>query len=258
MEKIMTNHDVAIISGAASGIGRAAAVQLAARGVKVVIGTFPGDPHDPMQTQSLVEAQGGQSVIHEVDVRDSGQVDAFAQRAIDEFGSLTIAVANAGILRNAALADLTDAAWDDMLQVDLTGVLRTFRSASKVMKSSGSMVAVSSIAGAVYGWPEHAHYTTAKAGLLGLVRSLAIELAPRGITVNSVVPGIIESPQSLDPVNSLGPEGLKMIAGSIPAGRVGTPDDVASLIDFLASSKASYISGQAIIVDGAYTVRLPV
>ena len=254
----MTNHDVAIISGAASGIGRAAAVQLAARGVKVVIGTFPGDPHDPMQTQSLVAAQGGQSVIHEVDVRDSGQVDAFAQRAIDEFGSLSIAVANAGILRNAALADLTDAAWDDMLQVDLTGVLRTFRSASKVMKSSGSMVAVSSIAGAVYGWPEHAHYTTAKAGLLGLVRSLAIELAPRGITVNSVVPGIIESPQSLDPVNSLGPEGLKIIAGSIPAGRVGTPDDVASLIDFLASSKASYISGQAIIVDGAYTVRLPV
>jgi 3-oxoacyl-[acyl-carrier protein] reductase len=254
----MTNHDVAIISGAASGIGRATAVQMAARGVKVVIGTFPGDPHDPMQTQSLVAAQGGESVVHEVDVRDSVQVDAFAQRAIDEFGDLTIAVANAGILRNAALADLTDAAWDDMLQVDLTGVLRTFRSASKVMKSSGSMVAVSSIAGAVYGWPEHAHYTTAKAGLLGLVRSLAIELAPRGITVNSVVPGIIESPQSLDPVNSLGPEGLKMIAGSIPAGRVGTPDDVASLIDFLSSSKASYISGQAIIVDGAYTVRLPV
>ena len=76
--------------------------------------------------------------------------------------------------------------------------------------------------------------------------------------MNSVVPGIIESPQSLDPVNSLGPEGLKMISGSIPAGRVGTPDDVASLIDFLSSSKATYISGQAIIVDGAYTVRLPV
>ena len=191
-------------------------------------------------------------------MRNSAQVDAFAQRAIDEFGNLTIAVANAGILRNAALADLTDEAWDDMLQVDLTGVLRTFRAASKVMNSSGSMIAVSSIAGAVYGWPEHAHYTTAKAGLLGLVRSLAIELAPRGITVNSVVPGIIESPQSLDPVNSLGPEGLKMISGSIPAGRVGTPDDVASLIDFLSSSKATYISGQAIIVDGAYTVRLPV
>ena len=231
---------------------------MAARGVKVVIGTFPGDPHDPTETQSLIAAQGGQCVIHEVDVRNSAQVDAFAQRAIDEFGNLTIAVANAGILRNAALADLTDEAWDDMLQVDLTGVLRTFRAASKVMNSSGSMIAVSSIAGAVYGWPEHAHYTTAKAGLLGLVRSLAIELAPRGITVNSVVPGIIESPQSLDPVNSLGPEGLKMISGSIPAGRVGTPDDVASLIDFLSSSKATYISGQAIIVDGAYTVRLPV
>ena len=254
----MSNNDVAIISGAASGIGRATAVQMAARGVKVVIGTFPGDPHDPTETQSLIAAQGGQCVIHEVDVRNSAQVDAFAQRAIDEFGNLTIAVANAGILRNAALADLTDEAWDDMLQVDLTGVLRTFRAASKVMNSSGSMIAVSSIAGAVYGWPEHAHYTTAKAGLLGLVRSLAIELAPRGITVNSVVPGIIVSPQSLDPVNSLGPEGLKMISGSIPAGRVGTPDDVASLIDFLSSSKATYISGQAIIVDGAYTVRLPV
>ena len=254
----MANSDVAIISGASSGIGQATAVALAARGVRVVIGTFPGDPHDPTQTQSLISASGGQCVIHEVDVRDSNQVDEFANRAISEYGQLDIAIANAGILRNATLADMSDALWDDMLQVDLTGVLRTFRSASKVMKSSGHLVAVSSIAGAVYGWPDHAHYATAKAGLLGLVRSLAVELAPRGITVNSVVPGIIESPQSLDPVNSLGPEGLRIIAGSIPAGRVGTPADVASLIDFRASAKASYISGQAIIVDGAYTVRLPV
>ena len=119
------------------------------------------------------------------------------------------------------------------------------------------MVAVSSIAGAVYGWPDHAHYATAKAGLVGLVRSLAVELAP-DITINTVVPGIIETPQSLDPVNSLGPEGLKAIAASIPAGRVGAPEDIAALISFLTSPDASYITGQAIVVDGGYTVRLPV
>ena len=99
---------------------------------------------------------------------------------------------------------MTDERWHDMLDVDLTGVMRTLRAGSAKMTDGGAMVAVSSIAGGVYGWEEHAHYAAAKAGVLGLIRSVAAELGPRGIRANAVIPGLIETPQSLDPVNSLG------------------------------------------------------
>jgi 3-oxoacyl-[acyl-carrier protein] reductase len=248
---------VAIITGAASGIGRALAVAYASQGVRTVVGTYPGDPHDPAETAHLIEEAGGTCVVHEVDVRDAAQVEAFAQRAIDEWGRLDIAVANAGVLRKAALAELTDDAWDDMLQVDLTGVLRTLRSAAGRMGEGGAMVAISSIAGGVYGWGEHAHYAAAKAGVVGLCRSLAVELAPRRIRVNVVIPGLIVTPQSSDPVNSLGPEGLARAGEGIPWGRVGLPEEVASVIRFLTSDDAGYVTGQALVVDGGLTVRMP-
>ncbi|MDP9466166.1 MAG: SDR family oxidoreductase [Actinomycetota bacterium] len=253
----MTEQRVAVITGAASGIGRALAVAYAHEGTASVIGTFPGDPHDPQQTAALVQAAGGACVVHEVDVRDAAQTDALAQRAVDEWGRLDVAVANAGVLRKAALEQMTDQAWDDMLSVDLTGVLRTFRSAVARMWGRGSMVAVSSIAGGVYGWGEHAHYAAAKAGVLGLCRSLAVELAPRGVRVNAVIPGLIETPQSSDPVNSLGPEGLRRAGGTIPWGRVGRPEEVASAIRFLTSDDAEYVTGQSLVVDGGLTVAMP-
>jgi 3-oxoacyl-[acyl-carrier protein] reductase len=249
--------EVAIISGAASGIGRALAVAYAERGIRTVVGTFPGDPHDPLETVAAVTGVGGACVVHEVDVRDSSQVDSFAQRAIDEWGRLDIAVANAGVLRKAALADLDDAAWDDLLQVDLTGVMRVLRSAAARMAGPGAMVAISSIAGGVYGWGEHAHYGAAKAGVLGLSRSIAVELAPRGIRVNTVVPGYVVTPQSLDPVNSLGPQGLERAGHDIPLGRPARPEEIAAVIRFLTSDEASYVTGQSIIVDGGLTVRMP-
>lgn len=248
---------VAIITGAASGIGRALAVAYAQTGTASVIGTFPGDPHDPKETAALVQKEGGRCVIHEVDVRDSDQVEAFAQRAVDEWGRLDIAVANAGVLRRSALAELSDVLWDDMLSVDLTGVLRTFRSGASRMLGPGSMVAVSSIAGGVYGWGDHAHYAAAKAGVLGLCRSLAVELAPRSIRVNAVIPGLIETPQSSDPVNSLGPEGLRRAGSDIPWGRVGRADEVATAIRFLTSDDAGYVTGQTLTVDGGLTVAMP-
>lgn len=252
----MTDAPVSIISGAASGIGRATAVRLAADGHRVVVGRFPGDPHDANETLRGVEAVGGEGIVVDLDVASSSSTDAFAEAALSAYGRIDHVVANAGILRRAAFGDMTDEAWDSVLQVDLHGVMRLIRSAVAHLGEGGSIVAISSIAGGVYGWEEHAHYATAKAGVLGLVRSLAVELAPRGIRANAIIPGLIESPQSLDPVNSLGPEGLRAAGEYIPFGRVGRAEEVASVVAFLLSQDAAYVSGQSIVVDGALTVAM--
>jgi 3-oxoacyl-[acyl-carrier protein] reductase len=248
---------VAVISGGVSGIGRALAVAYARAGVSSVLGYHPGDPHDPAEAVAEVEAAGGRVLAVAADVTKTAAVDALIDTAVREFGGLDIAVANAGILRQAPLAELTDQRWEDMLDVDLTGVLRLLRSAAGTMREGGAMVAVSSIAGGVYGWADHAHYAAAKAGVLGLIRSLGVELAPRGIRANAVIPGLIETPQSLDAENSLGPDGLAAAGKIIPAGRVGRPDEVARVIRFLTSDDAAYITGQQLIVDGGLTVRFP-
>jgi 3-oxoacyl-[acyl-carrier protein] reductase len=247
---------VAVVTGAASGIGRAVAEGYAREGGHVVIGSYPGDPHDPHETLRLVEEAGGSGEVVEVDVRDSAQVDELAARARAAHGHIDAVVAAAGVLRRAPVEELTDDAWNDMLSVDLTGVLRTFRSCVPHLREGSAMVAVSSIVGAVYGWEDHAHYAAAKSGVIGLCRSLAVELAPRGIRVNAVIPGLIETPQSSDPVNSLGPEGLKRAGADIPWGRVGQPEEVADVIRFLTSSAARYVTGQELVVDGGLTVKM--
>ncbi|WP_433286266.1 SDR family NAD(P)-dependent oxidoreductase [Pseudonocardia sp. CA-142604] len=248
---------VAVISGGASGIGRALAVAYARAGAHTVVGFFPGDPHNVGETVAAVESENGRCEAVELDVRSFEQTERIAQAAVDTFGRLDIAVAAAGILRRQSIADMTDSAWDDMLAVDLSGVMRVFRSCAARMNRAGAMVATSSIAGGVYGWEDHSHYAAAKAGVLGLCRSLAVELAPRGIRVNAVIPGLIESPQSLDSVNSLGPEGLREAGKIIPAGRVGTVDEAARAIRFLTSDDAAYVTGQSLVVDGGLMVRWP-
>jgi 3-oxoacyl-[acyl-carrier protein] reductase len=247
---------VAIITGAASGIGAATAVTLSRAGYRVGIGSYSGDPHDPGKTLAAVQETGGEAIVIEVDVRDTASVTAFVDAAVTRWGRLDTAIANAGILRAAPFAAMTDEQWDDVLQVDLHGVMRTARAAVTHLGAGGSIVAVSSIAGGVYGWGEHAHYATAKAGVIGLIRSLAVEYGPRGIRANAIIPGLIETPQSLDAVNSLGPDGLRAAGEYIPAGRVGRPEEIAAVAAFLASDAASYINGQAIVVDGALTVAM--
>ncbi|QNE34627.1 SDR family NAD(P)-dependent oxidoreductase [Leifsonia shinshuensis] len=247
---------VSIVSGAASGIGRAAAVRLASRGDRVVIGHYAADPHDAGETLRQVREAGGEGVVVDLDVSSTASVEAFADAALSAYGRIDHVVANAGILRRAPFAEMTDRQWDEVLQVDLHGVMRLARAAVPHLGDGGSIVAISSIAGGVYGWQEHAHYAAAKAGVLGLIRSLAVELGPRRVRANAIIPGLIETPQSLDAVNSLGPDGLRAAGDDIPWGRVGRPEEVASVIAFLTSADATYVSGQAITVDGALTVAM--
>lgn len=252
----MSDQPVAMITGAASGIGAATAVCFAEHGIRVGIGTFPGDPHDPETTLRDVHDAGGEGKIVEVDVRSTESVDTFADSLMSAWHRIDIAIANAGILRETAFDRISDEQWHDMLNVDLHGVMRTARAGLRHMGEGGSVTAISSISGGVYGWQNHAHYATAKAGVIGLVRSLAVEYGPRGIRANAVIPGLIRTPQSTDAVNSLGPEGLDRASGYIPWGRVGHPREVAEVIAFLSSPQASYVSGQAIVVDGALTVAM--
>lgn len=244
---------VAIITGAASGIGAATARIFAQAGADVGIAWYPEDPHDVEPVRETVEAAGRRAIVCEVDVRRRDDVDALVQRCVSELGRVDIAVANAGIARTVPLEDLDDDAWYATLDVDLTGAWRVFRSVLPHMRRAGygRLIATSSVAGTVSAWPQHPHYAASKAGLVGLVQNLAVEYGPDGITANAVAPGVIETPQALDPVNSLGPEGVANVAPKVPVKRVGQPDDIAHLYRYLASEEAAYVTGQLIVADGA-------
>jgi 3-oxoacyl-[acyl-carrier protein] reductase len=244
---------VALITGAASGIGAATARVFANAGARVVLAWYPPDGHDVTLVEKAIAGAGGRCLVAEVDVRRTPDVDAAVQRAVSELGGIDIVVANAGIARKVGLDQLDDEAWDTVLDVDLNGAWRCFRAALPHMRRAGygRLLATSSIAGTVQAWPSLPHYTAAKAGLVGLIRTLAVEYGPYGITANAVAPGVIDTPQANDPVNSLGPDGVRAVGPKVPVRRVGVPDDIAYLFLYLASEQASYVSGQLIVADGA-------
>ncbi|MBM3679566.1 MAG: SDR family oxidoreductase [Actinobacteria bacterium] len=248
----------AVVTGAASGIGAATARAFADAGARVVCGWYPGDPHDVKPVVEAIAAAGGTARAVEVDVSSTEQVQRLLRVAIDEVGGLDVVVANAGIARQVPTAELGDDAFRQLLEVDLIGVFRCFREAIPHLRAQGSgrLLATSSIAGAQIGWPDHAHYTAAKAGLVGLVRTLALDVARDGITVNAVAPGVVVTPQSSDPVNSLGPDGLDAFAGAVPVGRNGRPEDIAAAFLYLASEEASFLTGQTLLVDGGVSLQL--
>lgn len=246
-----------LVTGAASGIGRATALAAAAAGYAVAVGTFADDPYDAAAVAAEIGDRGGRARVVSADVRDTAGMAAAVDQVMTTWGRLDAVVANAGVLKRAPLEAVRDEDWDRILDVDLTGVMRTLRAAAPVLPRGGAAVLVSSIAGAALGWAGHTPYAAAKAGLIGFLRSAALELAPRGIRVNAVLPGVIESPQSLDPVNSGGPDGLVESARTIPLGRVGQAADVAGVITFLLSDAAGYVTGQTLTVDGGLTVAWP-
>ncbi len=247
---------VALITGAASGIGQATAELYARAGADLVLGWYSGDPHDIGETVERVEALGANALAVEADVGSTEGPGRLVSEGIDRFGHVDIVVANAAIARKVPTVDVTDAQWDQIINVDLAGVFRCFRAAlpGMIERGWGRLLATSSVAGTVQAWAEHAHYAAAKGGVAGLVRSLAVEVAPHGVTANALAPGVIVSPQTLDGVNSFGERGLEEFAPSVPTGRNGTPEDVAAAFLFLASEEAAFVNGQVIVIDGAVTL----
>jgi len=242
----------ALITGAASGIGAATAQVFASLGAQTTCGWYAGDGHDVNETVRRIIARGGQAVAVEADVGTADGCARLIDATVEKWGRLDIVLANAGIARIGQFASVTDDEWDRRLQVNLGGVARCFRDALPHMipNGTGRLLATTSTAGYLQGWPLHVDYTTAKAGIVGLVRGLSVEVASDGVTVNAVAPGIIETPQSADPVNSIGPSGLAAITDRIPAARVGEATEIASAFAYLASDEAAYVTGQVIVVDG--------
>lgn len=243
-----------LLTGAGIGIGAATARAFGDAGYRVIVtDVLDGEGEG---VASGINADGGEAEYHRLDVTSTEQADAVVGGVQEHYGALAAVVANAGIAHRVPLPELSDEKWDQTHEIDLKGVMRVCRAAAPAMREAGkgSMIAVSSIMGVAYGWDEHVQYSAAKAGVVGLVRGLAVELARDGVRVNGIAPGYIRTAQALSEEHSLGPEGLEQAAEFIPMGRAGEPEDIADVILFLASDAARYLTGQTIIVDGGLLV----
>jgi 3-oxoacyl-[acyl-carrier protein] reductase len=244
----------ALITGAGIGIGAATARAFAGSGYRVIVTDVLEE--EGRSVADDLGSGGGEAEYHHLDVTDTREVDSVVSTVQDRYGPINTVVANAGIAHRVPLEELTDEKWDLTHEIDLKGVMRVCRAAAPAMRETGrgSMIALSSIMGVAYGWDEHVQYSAAKAGVVGLVRGLAVELARDGIRVNGIAPGYIRTAQALSEEHSLGPEGLEDAADFIPMGRVGEPEDIADVSVFLASEGARYITGQVLVVDGGLLV----
>ena len=232
----------ALVTGASRGIGRSVAQALAAEGAQVALAARSRE-----SLESLAAELGGGSLALPTDARDSESVEAAVSAAAEAFGGLDILVNNAGVTRDALVVRMKDADWRDTLETNLSGAFYFARAASRLMmrQRSGRIVNISSVAG-LRGNAGQANYAASKAGLIGMTKSLARELGARGVTVNAVAPGFIET----DMTAAL-PEALReRVRQGIPLGSFGEASDVASAVLFLASDAARYITGHTLQVDG--------
>ena len=245
---------VSLITGAGIGIGRASALAFAKAGYHVVVTDVLNDEGRAVVAE--ITATGGSAEFHALDVRSTENADAVVTAVGAKHGGIDVIVANAGIAHRVPLDQMTDAKWDHTFDIDLKGIFRVVRPALAGMKArkSGAIIALSSIMGVAYGWDEHVHYSAAKAGVVGLVRGLAVELARDGIRVNGIAPGYIRTAQLLSREHSLGPEAAAKAGEFIPMGRIGEPEDIADVALFLASHAARYMTGQVVVVDGGLLV----
>ena len=239
----------ALISGASRGIGRAAALRLARDGYAVGI-NFIERTDMAESLQKELKTLGVKSVLCQADVADAQAVKEAVRRVEEELGPVDLLVCNAGIAGQALMQDVSGAMWQRYFDVNIGGCKNMVQAVlpSMIHRKCGSIVTVSSIWG-LRGASCEAAYSATKHAIVGLSKSLAMELAPSGIRVNCVAPGVIDT----DMVQVLGQETLKELAEQTPLGRLGRPEDVAEAIAFLGSGKASYITGQVLVVDGGFS-----
>ncbi|MEL6902702.1 MAG: 3-oxoacyl-[acyl-carrier-protein] reductase [Cyanobacteria bacterium J06606_4] len=245
---------VAIITGSSRGIGKAAALALANEGAKVVVNyaRSSGAADEVVAAIGQTSTQtGAEAVALQADVSQADQVDALVQATMDKFGRIDVLVNNAGITRDTLLLRMKPADWQAVIDLNLTGVFLCTRAVSKIMlkQRSGRIINISSVAG-LMGNPGQANYSAAKAGVIGFTKTIAKELAPRGVTANAVAPGFIATDMTEDLKNT------EDILKFIPLGRYGQPEEVAGLIRFLAADPAAaYITGQVMNVDGGMVMH---
>lgn len=236
---------VAIITGASRGIGRATALALGAAGAQVVV-NYARSQAAADEVVAQIEAAGGTAIAQPGDVSDQAQVEALVKATLDQWGRVDVLVNNAGITRDTLLLRMKLEDWQAVINLNLTGVFLCTKAVSKIMvkQRSGRIINIASVAG-LMGNPGQANYSAAKAGVVGFTKTMAKELAPRGITVNAVAPGFIQTDMTSNLSNT--EEILKLI----PLGRYGQPEEIAGVIRFLAADgAAAYITGQVLTVDG--------
>jgi 3-oxoacyl-[acyl-carrier protein] reductase len=240
---------VALVTGASRGLGAAIARELAAAGATVVV-NYANSPAAAESVAAEIQASGGKAWVHQANVADEQQVEALVKAVLDREGRLDVLVNNAGITRDGLLMRMKTADWQGVIDLNLTGVFLCTRAVSRTMLKArqGRIINITSVVG-LMGNPGQANYSAAKAGVIGLTRSTAAEFASRGVTVNAVAPGFIESDMTADLER-------EPILKAIPLGRMGQPKEVASAVRFLASDPAAaYMTGQVLQVDGGMVMR---
>ena len=242
----MADDQTIVVTGGSRGIGRAICVALAGPGRRIYF-NYRSDAAAAEATVAAVEAAGGSAVAVEADVTDEAAVAGLFERVADEAKGVFALVNNAGITRDGLILRMKRRDWDAVMETNLTGAFFCTRAAAKMMirARTGRIVNISSVVGSS-GNPGQANYVSAKAGLIGLTKAVARELAPRGITVNAVAPGYVETDMTRD----LGEKARDAMLAGIPLGRAGTAEEVASAVAFLVSDGAAYITGQVIGVNG--------
>ena len=243
------NGKVALVTGASSGIGRATAEVLATNGARVAINFHRNEAGAEAARAEIVRG-GGSAIVVQADVTRASEVQSLAEQTVAEFGPIDILVNNAGsLVERLKILELTEERWDEVIDLNLKSAFLCCQAVAGSMmeRKTGTIVNVSSIAGRNGGALGSIHYSAAKGGLITFTKGLAKELAPFGVRVNAVSPGVIDTPYH---ERFSSPEMMKTYAGMIPLGRVGTPAEVAKVICFLASEAASYLAGETIEING--------